>query len=59
MEESSQAFKKTVNAVETELSAQMQYLSNVCVGSAHQGMFGELFSQIMYVFCFMCISYIL
>ncbi|PIO73624.1 hypothetical protein TELCIR_04397 [Teladorsagia circumcincta] len=37
MEESSQAFKKTLTQVEKELSEQMQYLSNVCVGSAHQG----------------------
>nr|CDJ89521.1 Mediator of RNA polymerase II transcription [Haemonchus contortus] len=37
MEESSQAFKKTLTQVEKELSEQMLYLSNVCVGSAHQG----------------------
>ncbi|CAJ0598995.1 unnamed protein product [Cylicocyclus nassatus] len=37
MEESSQAFKKTLMQVEKELSEQMLYLSNVCVGSAHQG----------------------
>ncbi|KAJ1371184.1 hypothetical protein KIN20_033086 [Parelaphostrongylus tenuis] len=37
MEESSQAFKKTLTQVEKELSEQMMYLSHVCVGSAHQG----------------------
>ncbi|KJH46228.1 zinc finger, C2H2 type [Dictyocaulus viviparus] len=36
MEESSQAFKKTLTFVERELSEQMMYLSHVCVGSAHQ-----------------------
>uniref|UniRef100_A0A183FJV9 Mediator of RNA polymerase II transcription subunit 11 n=1 Tax=Heligmosomoides polygyrus TaxID=6339 RepID=A0A183FJV9_HELPZ len=44
MEESSQAFKKTLTQVEKELSEQMLYLSNVCVGSAHQGrLFVEVF----------------
>ncbi|EJW86682.1 hypothetical protein WUBG_02408 [Wuchereria bancrofti] len=37
MEEASSAFKKCLNSVESDLSAQMQYLSHVCVGTAHQG----------------------
>uniref|UniRef100_A0A0M3HRY8 Mediator of RNA polymerase II transcription subunit 11 n=1 Tax=Ascaris lumbricoides TaxID=6252 RepID=A0A0M3HRY8_ASCLU len=37
MEEASSAFKRTLNAIESELSAQMQYLSHVCVGTPHQG----------------------
>uniref|UniRef100_A0A0N5AK98 Mediator of RNA polymerase II transcription subunit 11 n=1 Tax=Syphacia muris TaxID=451379 RepID=A0A0N5AK98_9BILA len=37
MEEHSSAFKKCLNSIETDLNAQMQYLSHVCVGTAHQG----------------------
>uniref|UniRef100_A0A914RRI5 Mediator of RNA polymerase II transcription subunit 11 n=1 Tax=Parascaris equorum TaxID=6256 RepID=A0A914RRI5_PAREQ len=37
MEEASSAFKRALNAIESELSAQMQYLSHVCVGTPHQG----------------------
>ncbi|VDO27450.1 unnamed protein product [Brugia timori] len=37
MEEASSAFKKCLNSIESDLSAQMQYLSHVCVGTAHQG----------------------
>uniref|UniRef100_A0A915PFC8 Mediator of RNA polymerase II transcription subunit 11 n=1 Tax=Setaria digitata TaxID=48799 RepID=A0A915PFC8_9BILA len=37
MEEASSAFKKCLNSIETDLNAQMQYLSHVCVGTAHQG----------------------
>ncbi|KHN86835.1 Mediator of RNA polymerase II transcription subunit 11 [Toxocara canis] len=37
MEEASSAFKRTLNAIESELNAQMQYLSHVCVGTPHQG----------------------
>lgn len=43
MEDSANTFKKLITQVENELSAQMQYLSHVCVGSAHQGSsFGAL-----------------
>ncbi|VDK61633.1 unnamed protein product [Onchocerca ochengi] len=37
MEEASSAFKKCLNSIESDLNAQMQYLSHVCVGTAHQG----------------------
>lgn len=37
MEEASSAFKRCSNSVESDLSTQMQYLSHVCVGVAHQG----------------------
>lgn len=37
MEEHSSAFKKCLNSIEADLSGQMQYLSHVCVGTAHQG----------------------
>ncbi|VDK30173.1 unnamed protein product [Gongylonema pulchrum] len=37
MEETSSAFKKCLNAIERDLNEQMQYLSHVCVGTAHQG----------------------
>lgn len=37
MEEASSAFKKCLNSIESDLNSQMQYLSHVCVGTAHQG----------------------
>ncbi|VDK68281.1 unnamed protein product [Anisakis simplex] len=37
MEDASSEFKRTLNAIESELSSQMQYLSHVCVGTPHQG----------------------
>ncbi|PAV68324.1 hypothetical protein WR25_12963 [Diploscapter pachys] len=37
MEESSQSFRRTLNTIESELGAQLQYLAHVCVGAAHQG----------------------
>lgn len=37
MEDNANNFKKLITQVENELSAQMQYLSHVCVGSSHQG----------------------
>ena len=39
MEESSQSFRRTLNIIESELGAQLQYLAHVCVGAAHQGIF--------------------
>ncbi|CAI5444868.1 unnamed protein product [Caenorhabditis angaria] len=43
MEETATTFRRLINQVENELNNQMQYLSNVCVGSAHQGStFGSL-----------------
>ncbi|TKR64422.1 hypothetical protein L596_024955 [Steinernema carpocapsae] len=37
MEEASQNFRKTLNVIDTTMTAQLDYLANVCVGSAHQG----------------------
>lgn len=37
MEEASSSFKRCLNSIESDLSSQMQYLSHVCVGTAHQG----------------------
>ncbi|MFH4980605.1 hypothetical protein AB6A40_007314 [Gnathostoma spinigerum] len=37
MEEASSSFKRCLSSIESDLCAQMQYLSHVCVGTAHQG----------------------
>uniref|UniRef100_A0A1I8A0P8 DASH complex subunit DAD4 n=1 Tax=Steinernema glaseri TaxID=37863 RepID=A0A1I8A0P8_9BILA len=37
MEEASQNFRRTLNAIDTEMSAQLDYMSNVCVAMPHQG----------------------
>uniref|UniRef100_A0A914WWF7 Mediator of RNA polymerase II transcription subunit 11 n=1 Tax=Plectus sambesii TaxID=2011161 RepID=A0A914WWF7_9BILA len=37
MEDLVNGFKTTLSTVETEMSSQIEYLSNVCVGSAHEG----------------------
>ncbi|CAL2037328.1 CBN-MDT-11 protein [Caenorhabditis brenneri] len=48
MEDNANTFKKLITQVENELSAQMQYLSHVCVGSAHQGSsFGALQNSLL------------
>uniref|UniRef100_A0A1I7U374 Mediator of RNA polymerase II transcription subunit 11 n=1 Tax=Caenorhabditis tropicalis TaxID=1561998 RepID=A0A1I7U374_9PELO len=48
MEDNANTFKKLITQVENELSAQMQYLSHVCVGSSHQGStFGVLQNSLL------------
>lgn len=48
MEDNANNFKKLITQVENELSAQMQYLSHVCVGSSHQGStFGVLQNSLL------------
>ncbi|KAK0420749.1 hypothetical protein QR680_014862 [Steinernema hermaphroditum] len=37
MEEASQNFRRTLNQIDTEMSAQLDYMSNVCVAMPHQG----------------------
>ncbi|UMM23711.1 hypothetical protein L5515_004295 [Caenorhabditis briggsae] len=48
MDDNANSFKKLITQVENELSAQMQYLSHVCVGSSHQGStFGVLQNSLL------------
>uniref|UniRef100_A0A0N4ZEI7 Mediator of RNA polymerase II transcription subunit 11 n=1 Tax=Parastrongyloides trichosuri TaxID=131310 RepID=A0A0N4ZEI7_PARTI len=37
MEDASQNFRKCLNAIDSDLSEQLEYLSRVCVGVDHQG----------------------